>query len=46
MGIYEYLAHAEITPIIAINPRAKEASAPCGTASRVNAEGIPIFQKL
>ncbi|MBI1929234.1 transposase [Candidatus Poribacteria bacterium] len=42
MGSYEYLDSGGITPIIAINPRAKEAPAPCGTAERVNAEGIPI----
>ncbi len=42
MGIYEYLDSGGITPIIAINPRATEAPAPCGTAERVNAEGIPI----
>ncbi|MEK9138191.1 MAG: hypothetical protein AAB393_13780 [Bacteroidota bacterium] len=42
MGSYEYLSHAEITPIIAINLRSKEAPAPSGTAERVNEEGIPI----
>ena len=38
MGIYEYLDSGGITPIIAINPRATEAPAPCGTAERVNAD--------
>ncbi len=42
IGIYEYLSHAEITPIIALNSRSSDAPAPSGTAERLNVEGIPI----
>ena len=42
LGIYEYLLDAEISPIIALNPRTSEHLNPTGTAKQVNAEGIPL----
>jgi hypothetical protein len=42
LGIYQYLSDAEITPVIALNPRGAVSPAPTGTAERVDAEGVPI----
>ena len=42
LGIYEYLVDAEITPVIALNPRSSEHPLPTGTAKQVSGEGIPL----
>jgi len=42
LGIYEYLVDAQITPVIALNPRSSEHPNPTGTAKQVSAEGIPL----
>jgi hypothetical protein len=44
IGVYEYLHHADITPVIALNPRTGEHPNPTGTAQRVNEYGIPLCQ--
>ena len=42
LGIYQYLIDAEITPVIALNPRGAVSPAPTGTAEQVDEQGIPI----
>jgi Transposase domain (DUF772) len=41
-GIYHFLQAKAITPIIALNPRRGEHPAPTGTATHVNAQGVPL----
>ena len=41
-GIYHFLHAKAITPIIALNPRRGEHPAPTGTATYVNADGVPL----
>jgi len=41
-GIYHFLQAKTITPIIALNPRRSEPPAPTGTATQVNAHGVPL----
>lgn len=41
-GISHFLQAKTITPIIALNPRRSEPPAPTGTATQVNASGVPL----
>jgi hypothetical protein len=41
-GIYGFVQAKAITPVIALNPRRREHPAPTGTATQVNAHGVPL----
>ena len=41
-GIYQFLQAKAITPVIALHPRRGEHPAPTGTATQVNAHGVPL----
>ena len=43
-GIYEYLAHKGISPVIPRNPRNGVQPAPTGNAHRINDQGIPLCE--
>lgn len=41
-GIYHFVQAKAITPVIALNPRRGKHPAPTGTATHVNAQGVPL----
>jgi hypothetical protein len=42
LGIYEYLGQRQICPVIVLNPRSGTPPKPSGTATQLNAQGVPV----